>query len=247
MGNFRSKYRYSWRTSSSNPEKSAFGGIAPSSTLLNGLISYWGLGEASGNRANSIAGENDAVPVNAPTATPGLVGNAAQLNTTSPARYFTVAAAGSSIPTTGTRTWAFAVKWDNLSTQPGLFGANNGTDWYVLLLGASNFVRFRLTTGGVNSLDSQAVITATGVWYIIRIWYDSDASEIGIQVDGNAKKTLAVTGTPAWSSTGWNLGSFGSFAHDGVMDEVGVWNRVLTDAEWTALRAAWGGGTGYPF
>lgn len=221
--------------------------VSAGSTLNNGLVSYWNLDDETGDRVNLIEGENSAVPVNGPTATPGLVGKAAQLKTANPARYFTVPATSSGIPTTGTRTWAFVAKWDSLSTQPGLFQADNGTDWYALLLGALNIVRFRLATGITNSLDSQPVITTPGVWHVIRLWYDAAANEMGIQIDGNTKVTKAISGTPAWASTGWHLGRVGSFAHDGVMDEIAVWDRMLTDTEWLALRTAWLSGYGHPF
>lgn len=249
MGNFRSKYRHSWRTSSSNPEKSVFGGITPSSTLLNGLVSYWTMNEASGNRLNSISGQNPCVPTaDAPTQTTGLIGNAAQCSTATPRRYFTVSATGSNIPTTGTRTWAYVAKWDNLSTQPGIFENNTSTNWYSLLLGGSNLIRSRITTNVTTySVDSQAVILATGTWYIVRVWWSSDTNKLGVQVNDNAAVTVNTSGTPVWGATGWNIGNFGGVAHDGVLDDFGIWNRELTDAEWVELRAAWGGGTAYPF
>lgn len=96
---------------------------------------------------------------------------------------------------------------------------------------------------------TQATFAAsTATWYQFVAYHDSVANEIGLIIDDGTPTTTAHT-------TGIDTQLVPAFLHfklcnlynspgsfDGQLDEVGVWGRLLTSAEITALAA----GMGYP-
>lgn len=169
MGNFRSKYRVSWRTSSSNPEKSAFGGIAPSRVWLAGGISaanaiaiYYPVGAADLassyiNLANP--GTYNAKPGSAPSwsAARGWYGASWNLQT------------NGLIPASGT--WTFLV-WYTAGTQDSyrsLFGCEDSGNSSAIGLQMA----FALSPARIKALNGSATgasnypIPTSDVFYAI--------------------------------------------------------------------------------
>ena len=99
-----------------------------------------------------------------------------------------------------------------------------------------------VTAGGVTTLTA-------GTWYHVVATYDSSDESIEIFVDTVTAGTNTYTGI-SWSNVdeaaiGEITGS-SPFEFDGVIDEVGIWNRVLSGAEITELYNS-GAGVAYPF
>jgi hypothetical protein len=87
---------------------------------------------------------------------------------------------------------------------------------------------------------------ADGNWHHIVVTYNSDGHKVRTYLDGNfiiedASKTLN-TGDAMGFSMG--IGSQGKYI--GLIDEVGLWSRPLTDAEVLILYNS-GNGLSYPF
>lgn len=84
---------------------------------------------------------------------------------------------------------------------------------------------------------------STGSWYFVVAYHDN-GTEIGISVNDGAFDTAAhTTGVFAGSATfcigAWDTGNY----WDGQIDEVGIWNRLLTAAEITWLYNSGNGRT----
>jgi hypothetical protein len=109
--------------------------------------------------------------------------------------------------------------------------------------------QFGVSSNGTAETDVSVPMTATpDTWYFAVAWFDGTA--IHVQVNDGAPASTPFTG-PVFhgSSTPLSLlysdGSFNAFT-DGRVDEVGIWSRVLTPVERTALYNS-GGGLSYPF
>jgi hypothetical protein len=85
---------------------------------------------------------------------------------------------------------------------------------------------------------------ALNTWYFLVAWYDSVADTLNIQinngtVDGKSNATGCFD-----SAKGFTLGDFAFTPFDGLLDEVGIWKKVLSAPERTWLYNA-GAGRSY--
>jgi len=115
--------------------------------------------------------------------------------------------------------------------------------WSLAVFGGGN-VRFTVFDVGQNQFFiSSPSFVHNDLWHRVVAWYDSSDDTVNIQVDNGAPLSAAgpaVLDTVASPSVVMDeLGGSG-FGPCGL-DEVGVWNRILTTAERTEL---WNNGTG---
>lgn len=127
------------------------------------------------------------------------------------------------------------------------WGIGFGTDLVALL----NEWQFTFFGTDVMSFTDATVSSGVGgsldTWYFIAAWWDADAGEIGISVNGGAAVTKPMSAS--FSEAGqFALGASESTTWSwlGDLDEIGVWTRTLSGAEITALYNA-GAGLQYPF
>lgn len=106
---------------------------------------------------------------------------------------------------------------------------------YELRMDSDNVLDWQVSDGSILELLSWDTTLSTGTWYHVVVWHDSVNNELGMVVNDGTPQTKA------WSN-GCNdgLNQFAvNYANgakgDGWTDSLGVWNRVLTDAEITAL------------
>lgn len=101
-------------------------------------------------------------------------------------------------------------------------------------------------TASVDADNLGAPSTAT--WYFIVVWHDATNNVIGIQINNGTANTTSHT-TGVFNSTAefdFGRSQAGLASHDGLIDEVGFWGRILTTQEKTDLYNA-GNGLAYPF
>jgi hypothetical protein len=75
-------------------------------------------------------------------------------------------------------------------------------------------------------------------WYLVTYVVDADAQECRLYLDGDRKKTIPFQGTPALMRPGRTLtiGDTGrGECMDGVIDDVRIWGKPLSDAQVAAL------------
>lgn len=223
--------------------------------LTDSLISYWALDEASGNRADSH-GSNTLTDGNSVGSGAGKIGTAADFESGSTDYLFRNDNADLS---TGDVDWSLQA-WVNLESKPAnlmvIAGKHDGATVAgseYLLYWDNTVDRFRLAVYG--PAGATATVTAstfgapsTGTWYLIHVWHDATANEIGIAVNAGSADTASFSAGCNDTAANLILGTLegGSLWYDGLIDEVGFWKRVLTSGERTQLYNG-GSGLAYPF
>jgi hypothetical protein len=128
--------------------------------------------------------------------------------------------------------------WVNVTTMPSTTtaiggeqfpGYNNG---YFFALDPSGFASFSLGNGTVTNTATSTTAIPLNSWTLLTGVWDYNLSTIKIYVNGLENNTVAVSGYPVYTSTLFQLGHF-----SGMMDDVRLYDRVLTPAEISALAS----------
>lgn len=136
--------------------------------------------------------------------------------------------------------WPIVCKWQTA-----------GNKEYALWT-TGNVFKFFVSGDGVNNgnIATWGSAWVTGTWYFIVAYHDAVANVVGISVDGGAAITAAHTTGIFNGASRFGLGDaallFGTPKLDGLIDEVGIWKRVLSGPEITQLYNG-GAGLAYPF
>ena len=233
-------------------------------SLLDNLAGYWKLDESSGTRDDSLGVNHLAEQDGTISSGTGIINNAADFELADarslarlsgfsalemdPNSSFTVAAwiKLESTPA-DVMTWVSKGRLDALAI--GTRGFEYALEWWnggsLFNFGISGAAEF---ADQVNVAASSFGAVSAGNWYFVVGWYDAVDEMVRIQVnDGDVDQAAHANG--AWNSgTPFVIGSFGHEIQrcDGLIDEVGVWKRVLTSEERTFLYNA-GAGRTFPF
>lgn len=221
--------------------------------MTAGIISYYKLDESSGNAADS-AGTNTLTNNNTTTFVAGKVNNAADLERSS-SQDFSIAD-GSQIGLDLTGEISIAA-WIKLESDPTTNTyavvakfSTMGNRQYQLSIGDSDKITFAHTVGGVTESKQVTWDPSTAVFYHLGVSFASNG-DVKFYVNG-AQQGATQSGLTAGSDNGssaFRIGGndtgLGEY-FDGLIDEVGVWDRALTDAEFTSLYSG-GSGNQYPF
>jgi hypothetical protein len=226
--------------------------------LSTGLVSYWELEEASGTRVDSHAA-NDLAAVNTPANAAAIQGNGVDLEneaTNNEQGLVITDASESGLDTSGdfaVSFWVNAETWGNTDASPLVADNDNSVGWNSwAILYSSGSSRFNTYIAGGGSCTGQAfaghsTVLNTGTWYHIVFNYNEAAGTSAMYKDGALISTSTGRGTnlPDCSynfSIGENSSSGENF--DGIIDEVGFWNRTLTFGE---VGELYNSGTGIPY
>lgn len=215
-------------------------------SLLDGLVSYWKLDEASGSRADAIGG-NTLTDVNTVTQSPGKIGFSAQFTAANSERL-------THADSTSLRVGASSAEWVGwlyLDTATAAFPA-----WFHVLAKGGSEYRLQLTDtqfriqawfGGVAQSAARA-LPSVGAWHFFDAYFNAPAQELGIALDGGAFTTQATGSSTMDVTTGpFTLGALDTqYFLNGRLDEIAFYKRVLTSAERSMLYNG-GAGTTYPF
>ena len=210
-----------------------------------GLVSYWNLDEVSGPRADSH-GSNTLTDNNTVTSATNSVpppnNVAAQFTAANSESLTHVDSVGLSLAGS-----SFTVSaWLNTTTVvgngqiAGKYTAAGAKEW--LLYRATSAVGLAFSTDGSNFTD-QAITTAgvlsPNTWFFVVGWHDLAAGKYFISVNNAAPVEKAGADI---TDTAQTFGLGGGFAFfDGMLDEVGLWNRALTSQERSDLYASGAG------
>jgi hypothetical protein len=212
--------------------------------LTDSLISYWKLDEASGNALDAHGAHNL-------TDNGSVASVAGKINTARDLAAVDYFSKGHD-PELGFGDEDFTVAgWVKLTSKPALgymLNKFSGTAGYQVAY-RSDLDRFYFAVGDADSqhIENADVLASpsTGVWYFIVAWHDSTANTVNIQInDGTADSGSYSTGVSD-PAADFQIGFSGS-SIDGVVDEFGLWGRVLTAQERTDLYNG-GSGLAYPF
>lgn len=223
--------------------------------LIDSLVSYYKMDEASGNRADSHGSntltDNNTVAQDAS----GKINQAADF-TTANSEYFSAASNSVFDVTTGDFSISFWFKSAAEATGACFFSKRvtaTGQGYYAVL-DASDRVYFNPADAlGVNYDEYRgATDIADGNWHHVVITWDGAANDAKIYIDGT-DETVVLTddadGLGSLSNTSiFFMGAENTPGQyiDGSIDEFGFWSKVLSSAEVTQLYAG-GSGLAYPF
>jgi hypothetical protein len=222
-------------------QRATGGGASP---LLTDLAAYWKLDETSGTRFDSV-GTNNLTENGSVGSTLGKIGNAATGFSTTD--YLVNTSTVGQITGDWTATCWFRTGSD-INTNQGIVCRTTTTanDVEYLLDIFSNNVRFVLSTSSGIYVAQTPI--ATNTTYFVASWYDG--TNINISLNDGAVTSTAAPGIPVQLfgselTVGLRLDDSRPFLGDWI-DEVGIWNRVLTSGEITQLYNGSAGLT-YPF
>lgn len=213
------------------------------STLINGLLFYAQLDESSGNAYDEI-GPLTGTASNITYTESGKIGRCFTFNGSSSVVNF-----GDNIePTTAISIFAW-IKATSLSTETAIvYKTDYSTGWcgYRLTVGSSGYLGFLLgdNTGGLLDITYGTGLANSAWRFVGATW---DGSTAYMWIDTGKRSGASWTSTIVHLSTNLCLGSSSSAMWwPGEIDEVGIWNRALTDSEVTELYNS-GAGKTYPF
>lgn len=208
------------------------------SSITTGLVGYWKLNEASGNRADSSGNGNTLTDNNTVTSVAydyWKTGESSADFEASNSEYLSIAN-GSQTGLGITSTYSFvcffrpesigvthtlASKW---ATNGYIIGIDNATN------------RIFIQNESTVYVDTTTTLAA-GKWYHLAFVYDDTNNLANLYVNGNLVITLAATVNPASNSADFRLGTInagGQYA-DGLMKDAAVWNVALTPIQIKSL------------
>lgn len=216
------------------------------STLTTNLVSYWELEEASGTRVDSH-GANDLSEsgTGGVGQVSGAQGNAADFEAGDSDYLSITDASQSGLDLTGDVSVSF---WITPESQPATNSqysivskynsatANRSYDFAYRDVSSTKYFRFVSTTTGstnFNILDVAYTMSNATTYHVV-MTFDASAATMELWVNGSSQGTATGSFTSIYNGSSdfriSGLGNSTSF-FDGVLDEVGIWSKVLTSSE----------------
>lgn len=221
--------------------------------LTDNLVAYWKLDEASGTRADSAGNGYTLADNNTVASASGKISNAADF-TAANSESLTVADNANLSMGNNDFTIACWAQWKAEVSYYTILSkhstSDNSTSEYLLMRRQdTDDLMFSIYSGSSTiRVDTTLDLSAT-TWYFIVAWHDAASDTINITVnDGTVFSTATGGSAPNDTTTQFSIGSTNNSGnyHDGLVDEVGIWRRVLTSGERTTLYNS-GTGLSYPF
>ena len=198
-----------------------------------GLVGYWRLGETAGTVVRDQLGKNDGAYTGSPTlgVAGALSGDPNTAVTFASGKYAAGFASKMTLP--GTRT---IIAWINSTStaRQGIVGTRGGGNTGAVLTanlsGAGNLSYYHTGTGATTKAGG----LTTGSWFQVGVTFNATGGGVELFVNGASIGT--DTGIPTDGSDSFN-GVIGDEDVSvgtpflGTIDEVSMWNRVLTNAE----------------
>jgi hypothetical protein len=216
-------------------------------SLLDNLISYWKLDEASGN-AIDAHGTNTLTDGNTVGSAAGIINNARDFESSQSESFYISSNATLQTGDIGF-TFSFWVKHETVAAIQ--FYANKSGPAvadreYAVYYTTNQFTFFVYDSAGNIKQVSSGVAASAGVWQHVIAWHDPVSNVIAIAVNNGTPVTTSHTTGVRTTSYEFELGARRAqgFFYDGLMDEVGFWKRGLTANERTAL---YNGGSGLSY
>jgi len=222
------QYYFAIKAGDEIPNWSPISNIASGRTLSQaGTVAEWHFDEGTGSSASDSSGNsNTGTLTGSPAWVDGKIGKSLQfdgLNT-----YVSVADSNILDLTTGISVEAW-VKCGDIS-QDG--STRRVLDKGAYLIGASDKAYFKIFKGGIaSSVEKTWTSADVNVWHHLVGTYDG--ATLKLYQDGVLVNQTATTGSIDTNTTTLNIGRqpSGAGRFSGIIDEVKIYNRALTDAE----------------
>jgi hypothetical protein len=220
-----------------------YGGLGVAPSLLDNLVAYYKLDETSGPRIDSV-GSNNMTDNGSVGSAVGKVGNAASFDGTNWL---------STSPLTGITSDLSISLWAYIRSLPDAVGGviANKNNWGAIWI--TRFATTQILGGRIVQSDGTQVSfpgpasaeIPLNTWLHIVLIVDSASLTATLYRDTTAINSLTYDGTIRSVAAGTlKIGLQGTEYIDGLIDEVGIWNRALTAAE---IAILYNGGSGITF
>jgi hypothetical protein len=221
-------------------------------TCFQGLVGYWTFDEGNGTTTKDLSGYgNDGTLVNGPTWTTGKVGGALSFDGSDD--YVNIV----DFPNTFNFNGPFSISvWIKQNSSSGFRDIISNYRQYLnptnhgmfLEIGTADKLRFVYRNNGTNVFDFQQTTSISiGTWqHVVAVYNPSLPSAnakvylngLQMSVTANANSTFSITGRPlVIGSIDAGAEGFGRY-WNGLIDDVRIYNRALSDAEIKALYQA---------
>lgn len=201
---------------------------APAPTPMpDNRIGEWELNENSGSTAHDISILQHDGTVTGATWTGGMFGSALSFNGTS-SNYVNISNADTNIGNNFTiSVWIKAIQ-DRSNHQVFIAKGPKNTGHYELYIDTSGILKFY--SNDIGDISSNTVVDNNN-WHHVVVTYDG--SNMKFYVDKVLKNSPAASGTVADETETMRLGSLvdGTLPYNGLLDEVRIFNRALTQTE----------------
>jgi hypothetical protein len=220
-----------------------------SDSLLDDLVAWWSLDETAGPRYDK-AGNHHLSEIDSVASAAGKIGNAADF---SGSDHLATRSTGN-LSMSGDFTIAFWINLDAKAADQWIVAkwvaADYSREFLAFYKQSDDRLKLIVSNNGVATAVASAATfgsPSTATWYFVIVDHD-DGTDIGISVNDGTRDTTAHTTGIFTGITDLALGAGPDGASDlnGQVDMVGVWRRLLTSAEKTALYNS-GNGLDYPF
>ena len=203
----------------------------------SGLVAAYGFDEGTGNTVQDLSGNNlTGTVVDATWTTAGMYGNALSFNGTS--SYIDLRSP-SALQLTGSMTieaWVKAAA--NPADDGQIVSKSNGAGWQLKTspdTGPHTFGILVSVSSATNTQRYSTTVPALNTWYHVAGVYDDAAQMLSTYVNGvleNGTLRGTVPASQLNSTANVNIGRrTGGFYFNGVIDEVRIYNRALSQAE----------------
>jgi hypothetical protein len=222
------------------------------SSLLTNLQAYWALDEASGTRADSHTGGHTLTDNNTTGSGTGKISLGADFD--SIANEFLSLADHADL-SMGAISFSISL-WAKIETKTSDMtlihkGTNTSalTEYHVFYDMSADRFAFTVGDGSVaNTIQAVAAGSpSSGVWYHIIATHENGVG-LRIRIDNQFQNTVGHTTGSQDTAGSLEIGDFssGSTNFNGLIDEVGVWKKLLSSVEIAQLYNS-GNGLAYPF
>lgn len=221
--------------------------------LSDNIVAYYKLDETSGTTATDSIGSYNGTNNGATVNQAGKIGKAYDF-TYADEDYVTLGINLASYSAFSFSCWFYRDAGTYELDRTTILGGGSGNNGATIQLYSSNEV------GGVEKLNANVwnygnLVADTafnnGGWNHVVWTYDKSTKEGKLYMNGESVGTITYTGIISASSTFLGVSTYSgianrNYAWDGKIDEVGVWNKVLTSTEVEELYNL-GDGLSYPF
>lgn len=203
------------------------------------LVAWWSLNETSGTR-NDSHGSNHLTDNNTVTSASGIKSNAGNFVSAN-SEYLSIA--DNSSVSVGDIDFTFCawVYITNTSSTRAIISkfatTGNQREYLIRYNNLTNKIQFVVSNNGTsNATVDDTTAISSSAWYFVCAWHDATNNQIKIQVNNNTPSSLSHSGGVFNGTSAFYLGQYkGSSYHDGLIDEVVLYKRLLTDEERTWL------------
>lgn len=220
--------------------------------LTDSIVAYWKLDESSGTRNDSV-GSSHLTDYNTVASATGRIGSALSYAAGNTDKY--IGCADNDSLSMGDIDFTIA-GWFKRTDTNGQGQVVNKWDWsipsreYLVDVHPSTYCRFYIATTG----QTQVGVVDTfypniGDWTFLVAWHDATANTLNLQVNARTVVSSSHSGGVNNGSAAFAIGPYSVLANYAAgcdIDEVGIWKRVLTSDERSALYNS-GAGLTYPF